>query len=89
MEIGNIIKGNVNRFFGLNKDISEERLKICKNCPLYQVRFGEEICNPKLYLNPETNDVSNEKKDGYIKGCGCLLRSKTAASDSHCIADKW
>lgn len=31
MNIGNIITGHVNEFFGLNKDISEERMKICKN----------------------------------------------------------
>jgi hypothetical protein len=29
MEIGNIVNGHVNELLGLNKDISEERMKIC------------------------------------------------------------
>ena len=30
MNIGNIITGHVNEFFGLNKDLVRERKKICK-----------------------------------------------------------
>ena len=89
MEIGNIVKGNINRLLGLNKNLYEERIKICKRCPLYKLKFGEEICNHKLYLNPKTNDVSTEQKDGYIKGCGCLLKSKTPILEAHCPVDKW
>ena len=44
MEVGNIIKGHVNELLGLNKDISKERLKICKQCPLYLEDYGGQ-CN--------------------------------------------
>lgn len=89
MNIGNIITGHVNEFFGLNKDISEERMKICKKCPLYVVRFETELCNSKLFMDPQTDDISLEPEVGYIKGCGCRLKAKTTLPNEECPAGKW
>ena len=47
------------------------------------------MCNAKLYVNPETNDVSTEPKEGYIKGCGCHLEWKIKNINSKCPAGKW
>ena len=47
------------------------------------------ICNPKLYLNPKTGDVSTKYKDGYGKGCGCRLQAKTKLTGARCPNDKW
>lgn len=88
MEVGNIIKGHVNELLGLNKDISKIRIDICKKCPLYKDEFGG-ICNPKLYMNPKTKDVSLEKKDGYFKGCGCRISAKTTLPDAVCPNGQW
>lgn len=88
MEIGQIIQGHVNEIFGLNKDISQERLKICYACPLYSQKLGG-ICNNKLWLNPNTGDVSTVQKDGYKRGCGCRLLAKTKLSNAHCPLNKW
>lgn len=88
MEIGNIIRGHVNEFFGLNKDISEGRLKICYTCPLYSSKLGG-TCNNKLWLNVETGDVSSTPKEGYRKGCGCRLLAKTSLTDAVCPVNKW
>lgn len=88
MEIGNIIKGHTNELLGLNKNIAEERMNICKQCPIYSPKYGG-LCNNALYFDPETNDVSTKKLLGYIKGCGCRLKAKTTLKDAHCPADKW
>ena len=88
MEVGNIIKGHVNELLGLNKDISKERLKICKQCPLYLEDYGGQ-CNPRLYLNPETGEVSNKFRQGFYKGCGCRLQAKTRLPGASCPATKW
>lgn len=88
MQIGQIVQGHVNELLGLNKDISQERMKICKICPLFLNSLGG-ICNPKLYLNPKTEDVSTTYKDGYKKGCGCRLLAKTKLVNAHCPNDKW
>lgn len=90
MGLGAILTGHTNELFGLNTNISEARLRICKKCPLYKVSslLGE-ICNSKLWYNPNTGDVSIDKKDGYVRGCGCRLRAKTTIYNATCPAKKW
>lgn len=88
MEVKNIIQGHVNELFNLNKEISNNRLKICYRCPLYSKKFGG-ICNNKLWLNVNTGDVSVTKKPGYINGCSCRLLAKTRIPEAVCPAGKW
>lgn len=88
MELGNIIKGHVNELLGLNKDLSKARLNICYSCPLYSAKLGG-ICNNKLWMNPNTGDVSTEPKDGYKNGCGCRLLAKTKLPNAVCPLNKW
>ena len=88
MEVKNIIQGHINEVFNINEDISKNRLKICYRCPLYSNKLGG-ICNSRLWLNRNTGDVSVIMKHGYIKGCGCRLRSKTRLPNAKCPVDKW
>lgn len=88
MEIGQIVQGHLNEVLGLNKDISQERKKICYQCPLFSSKFGG-ICNNKLWLNIETGDVSTYPIDGYKSGCGCRINAKTTLSNSKCPVGKW
>ena len=88
MEKGNIVKGHINEVLGLYEDISQKRLAVCKKCPLYKTTYGGQ-CNAKLWLDPNTGDVSLEEKDGYYKGCGCRLLAKTRVPEAHCPALKW
>lgn len=71
----------------LSIDMIEERLEICRKCPICDL--DNWICNAKLYLNPITNDVSTTPKDGYIKGCNCKLNWKAKNPNRHCPAKKW
>ena len=64
-----------------------ERTIICRKCPICDKE--RELCNANLYVNPENNDVSEEPKEGYIKGCGCHLKWKIANIKSKCPAGKW
>lgn len=64
-----------------------KRTIICRKCPICDNE--REICNAHLYLNPDTNDVSTESKEGYIKGCGCHLKWKITNIKSKCPAGKW
>lgn len=88
MEIAPIIKGHLNEIFGLGKTLKEARLQICYSCPLYSDKLGG-ICNSKIWLNPNTGDISMNEKQGYIKGCGCRLLSKTTLPNAKCPANKW
>lgn len=86
--IGNIVKGHINEILNVNEDISKNRLQICYRCPLYSTRLGG-VCNSRLWLNPNTEDVSTTKKPGYINGCSCRLLAKTRLPEAKCPAGKW
>lgn len=88
MQVGQIVKGHVNEALGINKDISERRLRICHDCPLYSPKFGG-LCNNRLWLNPSTGDVSIEQREGYKRGCGCRLLAKTKVYEASCPVNKW
>jgi len=47
------------------------------------------MCNSKLWLNPETGEVSLENLGGMKRGCGCKLSWKTKVVDEVCPAGKW
>lgn len=87
-KVGMIAEGHVNEALGVNKDLREERLRICKQCPIYSPRFGG-LCNHDLWINPDTEQTSDEPRDGYVRGCGCRLLAKTTLSYARCVAGKW
>lgn len=71
-------------------ELSAIRIKICKRCPLYKNKFYLfPVCNSRLYMNPETGDVSTHEKEGYIRGCGCNLTYRTENPTQHCVCGKW
>lgn len=90
MRIDQIAEGTINNILDNNKDLYSERMKICRSCKLYLADgiIGP-ICNPRLYLNPQTNEISRIPKLGFIRGCGCLLSSKTRVKKAKCGLNKW
>lgn len=76
--------------YDLQTGFVKKRLSICKSCPLYyKPLVGKARCNSNLFLNPNTNDVSTEEKEGYISGCGCAIESKISDIDNSCPVGKW
>lgn len=69
------------------EDFIKSRTDICKKCPICDL--DNWVCNAKLYLNPKNNDISIEPKEGYKKGCGCLLSKKIPNVNKKCPAGKW
>lgn len=84
-----IFDSKVGQLLGLNKDISSGRLSICKKCPLMLNRYGRLICNDKMWLNPETGDFSTTEKDGYHRGCGCIIMDKIKNINNICPLERW
>lgn len=68
-------------------DYIEERNRICMACPICDT--DNYVCRSSLYLNPNNNDISTIPKEGYIKGCGCLLKYKIKNINKKCPAGKW
>ena len=71
-----------------NVELKNNRLKICYRCPLYSKMLGG-ICNNRLWLNVKSGEVSTKKKEGFNRGCGCILESKARLSDATCPNGKW
>ena len=69
-------------------ELQKQRLEICYTCPLYSTRFGG-FCNNKLYYDPKTGKVDIEYHPNWIKGCGCVLQTKTKNAASACPLSKW
>ena len=63
-------------------------MSICKECPLYSEKYGG-YCDPKLWINPRTGQVSDVEMVGWVKGCGCRLMAKTRNKNNHCVLNKW
>ena len=84
-----IINGNVNEALEKTNDLSEERMNICRNCPLYKETPMGPICNPNLYINEtDKESVSASPKVGYRRGCGCQIARRSALPTSKCIVSK-
>jgi len=90
MSINQIAEGFYNNLTGKKEDLYEQRIKICGKCKLFRKdsMFGG-VCNSRLYLNPETEEVSRVRKEGFYRGCGCVLKSKGRVESAHCPAKKW
>lgn len=83
-----IVVGHYNEVVGNNQSLSEKRLAICKVCPLFRDVVGG-VCNPGLYYNPTTKEVSPTKKEGFKSGCGCRLNAKTTLPGASCPTGQW
>lgn len=67
--------------------MKNERLEICCKCPLYEESVYGPRCNPHLYIGPN-DEISFSEKDGFVKGCNCILKYKTKNLNNHCPANK-
>jgi hypothetical protein len=84
-----IAKGHYNELLNKEQELSTKRLLVCHKCPLFiKTMFGE-MCDPKKYLDPKTNEVSIIAREGFFKGCGCRLEAKTRTPNESCPAGKW
>ena len=70
------------------KELSiEEKRRICSVCPIFHPE--RRVCNSKLWINPNTDDISTSPKSGYIRGCGCIIEVRIKNKLNHCVAGKW
>lgn len=86
--IDQIVKGTVNNIFNRKDGLYKKRISICRECPLYKEdSIWGEVCDPSKYINKD-NEVSKIARPGFVKGCGCILGSKTRVDEEKCIINK-
>lgn len=67
----------------------EDRIEICKSCPIMRMtEFGMK-CDERKYISPDGTQSSFFKKDGWKKGCGCILSHRAANINNHCVIGLW
>lgn len=88
IEPGKILKGIGQMITNSNKELYNERLAICKKCPLYTDSLLGMICSDKKYINNE-GKVSYVPKPGYVRGCACIIAAKARGKENHCVVNKW
>ena len=89
-QMGQVIEGHFKEITRTENDLYSDRIKICKECPLYSVKDGiGEICDPKKCINTKTNSIEILPGQDVICGCGCRLSAKTRVKSASCVLNKW
>ena len=72
------------------EEFVNERLEICKKCPiaLNDKTVGLK-CDSRKWVSPDGKESSIFFKEGWTKGCGCIIRFKIAQINNHCPAKFW
>lgn len=82
-----IVEGWTNYALGKEKELSEARMKICRECPLYNEQTDR--CDSRRCYNKNTNTVTNIPDKNIVCGCGCVMKAKTRVLGSKCVLNKW
>jgi len=67
----------------------EKRLEICSNCPIMRITEYGMKCDDRKWISPDGKEGSFFKKDGWKKGCGCILNYKVRNASNHCVIRLW
>ena len=86
-QIKEIAEGWTNYALGREKELSESRMKICRECSLYNEKTDR--CDSKRCYNKETGELKTYPEKGFICGCGCVLHAKSRLINAKCPMLKW
>ena len=90
VNVGQIVQGHINEMTNKENELYNQRIVICKQCPLYTVKsvIGG-VCDHRKYYNPETDELSDLPQVGFISGCGCRLEAALRVKNKKCVLNKW
>lgn len=87
-QIGDIVEGHYKEITDKENELFEQRIKICKNCPLYSDKLGG-ICDSKKCWDIIKNTPESFPGKNIICGCGCRLPAKLRLKNAKCVLNKW
>lgn len=87
-QIGQIVEGHIKEITKQENDLYNERIKICKQCPLYSERLGG-VCDAKKCLDETKNQMVSYPGKNITCGCGCRLQAKARLISAKCVLNKW
>ncbi len=89
-QVGQIVEGWTKAMVNIDQEMSNKRVAICKNCPLYDPSsiLGA-VCSSKKCYNPNTNELKQVPEQGFICGCGCVIDKASRVKNKKCVLNKW
>lgn len=82
-----IAEGWTNYALGREQELSESRMKICKECPLYNSE--KDTCDSKKCWDTEEDKLVDYPGKTVICGCGCYCKKKSRVPSAKCVLDRW
>ena len=82
-----IVEGWTNYALGKEQELSEARMKICRECPLYNK--DTDRCDARKCWDTINNKLVSTPGKGIICGCGCVMRAATKSINIKCVLSKW
>lgn len=86
-QVEQIAEGWTNYALGRENELSEQRMKVCIECPLYNK--STDRCDAKKCYNPEKNEMGTTPGNGFICGCNCYMKKATRSINKKCVLNKW
>ena len=86
-QVGQIAEGWTNYALGREQELSEQRMKICRECPLYNSK--KDTCDSKRCWDTKANKLTDMPGKDVICGCGCRLQAKSRLEKAKCPIKKW
>ena len=86
-QIGDIVEGYTNYALGKEDDLYEKRIKICRQCPLYNKE--KDKCDSKKCWDKINKKLVDYPGKDIICGCGCIMSKAGRATSKKCVLGKW
>jgi len=88
-QVGDIAKGHFKEITNQENKLYEERISICRQCPLISDTSFGEVCDASKCWDTINNQLVKYPGPGIICGCQCRLSAKTRLRNAHCVLNKW
>lgn len=86
-DIGQIATGWANDFLGREQELFESRMKICRECPLYNEK--NDRCDASRCINTETGEMAMGPGKDIVCGCNCYMSKATRVPQKRCVRGLW
>ena len=86
-QVVDIAEGWTNYALGKERELSESRMKICKQCPLYNKE--KDTCDSKRCWDTKNEKLVDYPGKSIICGCGCYMKKKSSLKRAKCVLNKW
>ena len=86
-QVKQIAEGWTNYALGREQELSESRMKICRECPLYNEE--KDTCDGKRCWDKVNQKLVDYPGKNIVCGCNCYMSAASKSRSKKCILDRW